>query len=235
MEKKRKFIQATSPIGTFKYPKLNAPDFGNEKYKKPDGVYGTKLVLRADSPEAKAFIAQLTPHYEEAMKEADEAFSKLKIETRKKLKSVQPNPLFTEIYDKETEQPTGDIEFNFSMPASGTYKKGPKEGQKWTAKPHLFDAKGQKITNPPAIWGGTTGRVSFEMRPYFVPGTGAAGLSLRLIGAQIINLVSGGERSASSMGFGAVDGYEHSDDTSEGASQGLGDTTSNDDDNAGDF
>jgi hypothetical protein len=119
------------------------------------------------------------------------------------------------------------------MPASGVYKKGPKEGQKWTAKPHIFDAKGTRLVNPPSIWGGTTGRLSFEMRPYFIPGTGAAGLSLRLIGAQIIDLVSGGARSAKDLGFGEVEGgYEYAEQESEGSTQGLGDTTES---NTGDF
>lgn len=236
--KKRKFKQAVTPVGTFKFPKLVEPDYGTKDYPNPNGAYSVRLVMPADDEMTKRFIASLQPEYAAALAEADEAFSKLKIETRKKLKSVTQNPLFTELFDKETEQPTGEIEFKFSMAASGVYgDKHPKKGQKWTAKPHLFDAKGNRMVNPPAIWGGTTGRVSFEMRPYFINGTGAAGLSLRLVGVQIIELRTAGERTADSLGFGAMDGgYEYSEpDPSEGAEQGLGDATTNTDDNSGDF
>src|SRR5690606_17374564 len=141
--------------------------------------------------------------------EAKKAFDALPVGTRKKLKRITENPLYLTIYDKETEQETGEIAFKFAMRASGTYKQGPKEGQKWHRSPLIYDAKGHRIAKPPAIWGGTVGKVAFEVSPYFIPGTGAAGLSLKLIGVQILDLVSAGERSAESLGFTAEDGYEY--------------------------
>lgn len=218
-EKKKKAPEFTSPKGSLKYPKLDAPDYGTKDYPCPEGRYATKLVLKADAPETKAFIAKLMPHYEEAMAEADQKFKELKVETRKKLKEVTRNDLFTTLYDKDTEEPTGEIEFNFKMPASGIANKGKDNERKWTAKPAVYDAKGKLMVKVPEIWSGSLGRVSFEVRPYFINGTAAAGLSLKLKAAQIIELRQGGPRSADSFGFEAEEGgYEYDesdvDDTS---------------------
>ena len=81
----------------------------------------------------------------------------------------------------------------------------------------------------PAIWSGTTAKVSFSVGlnkegvpGYFIPGTGAAGLKLKLLAVQIIDLKSGGERSADSYGFGAEEGYAYdpSDDGDTGSQFG---------------
>jgi len=208
----------TTPKGIFKFPSLTRPDFGTKEYPCPEGRYKVTLILRESDPEVQKFLATLNPIYADAQAFAERKFSELKAETRRKLKSVSMNPLYTEALDKETEEPTGDIEFSFKMAASGTYKKGPRAGETWTRKPGLFDAKRQKIVKAPDIWGGTVGRVSFEVGAdfetgepgYFIPGTGMGGLKLALAAAQVIDLVSGGERSASDHGFGEEDGYEGS-------------------------
>jgi hypothetical protein len=230
--KKRPAI--TSPIGTFRFPKLKEPDFGNAKFPKPDGEYSVQLVVQNDSPEFKKLMSVLQPHYEEAMSIADQQFKELPVGTRKKLGSVKPNDLFTVLYDKETEQPTGEVVFKATAKASGVRKKGPKAGSKWHFKPALFDAKGNYLKNVPDVWSGTKGRINVELSPYFIPGTGAAGLRLQLVGVQIIELVSGGQKSASSMGFEATDGYEHSDDEFPAESQ-ASDDMSDEEINKGDF
>lgn len=207
MAERKKNPTAISPRGPLKFPKIDKVDYGTKEYPKPNGEYSTKLVLEADAPETKAFIDRLMPAYREAMADAAQKFKELKVETRKKLGKVQENDLFTTMYDQDTEEPTGYIEFKFAMAASGERK----DKSKWSAKPSLFDAKGKPMTKVPEIWSGTEAKVSFEMQPYFIPGTGAAGLKLKLKAVQIIELVSGGQRSASSFGFGAEDGYEHED------------------------
>lgn len=226
---KKKRIKITSAKGRLGFPKLIEPDYGNKEYPKPDGEFSTKLVLELEDAATQAMIAKLQPLYDAAIAEAEELFKKLKPETRKKLGAVKANPLFTELLDKETEEPTGEIEFKFSRKASGTFKKGPKEGKKWTATVPLFDAKLRPIkAKGLQIWGGTVAKISFEPSAYFIPGTGAAGLKLNLESAQIIELSSGGARSARDYGFGEEDGYEHEDreDADEGAegSEDQGDT-----------
>lgn len=223
---KRKYPKLISPRLTLVFPKLSEPDFGSKDYPKPDGEYSTKGSIQADSPEAKAFLAALEPHYRAAMAEGAEAFSKLQIATRKKLGKITENDLFTTVYDKETEEPTGAIEFKFAMKASGVVKKGPRTGKKWERKPDIFDARGVPMVKVPAIWGGTVAKVSFEASPYFIPGTGAAGLKLNLVAVQIIDLVSGGQRNAASHGFGTEEGgysYEPPADEEESDNGGFSD------------
>lgn len=228
-EAKKKNPKFTSPKGTFKFPKLSEPDYGSKEYPKPDGVYSVNLVLPADAPEIKAFIAKLQPLHDAAVEEAEQEAKQLKIESRKKLEAkngkslVAVNGFFTTLYDRETEEPTGEIEFKFSMGAGGEFKKGPKAGQRWAAKPALFDAKGTPMVKAPNIWGGTLGRVSFEAQSYFIIGTGAVGLKLKLQATQIIDLVSEGQRSASSYGFGEEDGYGYSEAEAETSNQAEGD------------
>lgn len=204
--KKQRLVRIVTPPMRLKYPKLDKVDYGTTDFPKPNGEYSTKALLDADSPEAAALIAQLQPHFDEAISQAKVKFQQLKVETRKKLGDVKINDLFTALYDQETEEPTGEIEFKFSMAAGGTVKGGPREGEKWSSKPGIVDANGVNIKKVPAIWGGTVARIACDLSPYFIPGTAACGLKLKLVGVQIIELQSGGERSAASMGFGKVDG-----------------------------
>lgn len=239
--KKKKKVIFTSPKGTLKWPKLTEPDYGNNEYPKPDGEYSTKLVMVESAPATQEFIELLQPLYDDAMDEAKEAFKKLKVATRKKLGSVTENPLFTVVYDEETEEPTGEIEFKFACTASGLRKKGPKKDTRWHRQVPLFDAKGKIMKPAPDVWGGTVAKVSFETRPYFIPGTGAAGLKLALEATQVIDLVQGGVRSADQYGFGEEEGYEYSEEDApkpeEGNEEFSGEGTGGDtdDDDEGDF
>lgn len=214
-----------TPKLTFKFPKLSEPDFGNKDYPKPDGEFSVIGVGKADDPEVKAMIAKLQPYHDAAIKNAKAEFEALKPAQRKKLEKITIQPLYAETVD-EDEEPTGEVEFKFSMRYSGVFKQGPKEGQKWFRVPDIFDARGNKlpyfdknrkpVKGMPGIWGGTVGRIAFELglnkegEPgYFIPATGLSGLSLRLQAARIIDLVSGGQRSASDYGFDdEEDGYE---------------------------
>lgn len=215
-------VQYTTPKGILRYPKITEPSYGSEDYPKPMGEYATEVVFKADSPEAKHLIQLLSPHYKEMQAWAAEEYAKLPIGTRKAnekkgIKGPTFNPLYRELYDKETEEPTGEIAFRFQADAAGEIKKGPRAGKKWTWRPLVFDAHKHRIVDVPDIWGGTVARIAFEISPYFIAGTAAAGLKLRLVGVQIIDLVSSGHRSADSLGFDEEDGYTHTE-TAERAS-----------------
>lgn len=226
-ETRPKPVQIVSPKGTFRFPKLSEPDYGNEKFPKPDGEYSVQLILQADSPEAKALIEKLKPLHEAAQAEAVDAFNKLPIATRKKLKEITVNDFTNILYDKDTEEETGEVFFKFAMKASGERKKGAKAGTRWSRSPVVFDAKGKRLEPVPEIWGGTIGKVSASVTSYFIPGTGAAGIKLNLEGVQVLDLVKGGSRSAASLGFGEEEGYteettpfENSEDPSGGLDDG---------------
>ncbi len=210
MNNKPMRVKLTTPRGSFRWPRLDAPDYGNEKYPKPDGEFSVQLVLQADAPETKAFIAKLTPYHEQAVRNGEQKFKDLKVDQRKKLGSITVNDLFTTVYDEETEEPTGELVFKFTMKAGGTTKKG----KRWAQKPVVVDAKGNTIAKVPRISSGTIGRVSFDFDPegYFIPGTGAVGLSRSLLGVQIIDLVVSGQRSAKDLGFEEEEGFEYDPD-----------------------
>lgn len=228
--KKSKNPEFVTPRGVFRYPKLNEPDYGTKDFPKPDGEYSVRLILTEE--QAEPLLAKLQPVLDETVADAENKFKELPVATRKKLKEVTVNDLYQIEYDPETEEPTGNLIFKFAMKASGKTK----TGKSWSRKPVLFDAKGKKLPkDSPDIWGGTEGKVAFEARPYFIAGTGAAGLKLSLNAVQIIDLVSGGGRDAEGYGFGEEDGYEADDneDTDNGAFQD--ETDSGDEGDSEDF
>lgn len=203
-----------TPRGTLKWPKLTEPDHGTEKYpsKHEAGEYKTKLVLDRADKGVETFLAKIDTAMERAKELAEEAFKELDVKSRKGLEAkggITADLPYSEIYDEETEEPTGQVEMLFKMVAGGVRKKDKKP---WSAKPDLFDAKGKPLGKKIAIWGGSTAIINFELTPYFVPGTGKYGLSRRLNAAQIIALVSaGGTKSASSYGFGEQEGFDSSE------------------------
>lgn len=214
---KKKLPRFTSPRGVLRFPSLMKPDFGTKDYPKPDGVYKTGILFPQDDPSVVAFLAKLQPLHDEAVEEGRKEFAELKKETRVKLEQkngeggLSVQPIFSVQYDKETEEPTGMIQMNFSKKASGKRK----DETRWTAKPpSIVDGLGNPITNRELkIWGGSVAKVFFEVKPYFIPGTGLTGLSFGLLGAQIIKLVSEGVMSAEDMGFEAEeDGFEYNAD-----------------------
>lgn len=219
MSDKKSNPTLTSPRGVFVYPSLNKADMGTKAFPKPDGEF--KVTLRVPAAVAEKWReGPLAAIIKQAQEEADAEFAKLPVGTRKKLKALTWNDVGTDEFDKETEEATGFVLFKFSMKASGKRK----DNTAWSQKPTIFDSKGVRIAQPPQIWGGSEGKVSFEAAPYFIPGTGAAGVALRLKAVQLLKLVSGGERSASEYGFAAEDdGFDASECTApEGTSDDAG-------------
>lgn len=199
--KKPKAIRYISPKGTFMYPYLIKPDFGKGAFANTKGIF--KVNLRLTLEEAEPLLAKLQPIYDEAIQDGLQKFGALKVEARKKLKSLTETPLYEIEYDQTTEEPNGYVIFKFATSASGVNAKG----DAWTRKIDLFDAAGTPI-KPTMVGGGTVGKVSFEASPYFIPATGVAGVKLYLVAAQIIDLNEGGSGgSASSYGFGKEEGY----------------------------
>lgn len=240
-EKKKKAPTLNSPRGVFKFPKVTKPDFGTKDYPKPDGEYNIRLILQHDAPATKSFIAKLEPMHAAAVEEGKAAAAALKVESRKKLEKtngkdlVSVNDLYTVLYDQETEEPTGEIEFKFKMKAGGERK----DGTKWSQKPGVFDAHLKKLPKGVDVWGGSEGKISFYPDPYFIPGTGAVGLGLKLSAVQVLELVSAGERSGASYGFSEEDGFDADSIETEDSDDANAPTGTDDDagadENNGDF
>lgn len=243
-DKKPRAPRFMAPRGPFVFPKLNAAD---TKFK-AEGEFAVKVRYQADDAAVQAFIARVQPLHNTAVANADIAFKALDVKARKAfeakgVKGAVVNPLYTAVYDETTEEPTGEIEFKFGLPASGKIKGGKHDGRTWIKRPTIADAKGKVIVQGtdfsfldeaggslkstvfkkmgPPIWGGSEGICAIEVglgkdgEPgYFIPGTAACGLSLRLRGVQLLKLVQGG---SSDLGFGQEEGYE-SDGSADAAS-----------------
>lgn len=231
-------IRMSTPRVPLKYPKLTEVDYGTEKYPDKDGSYNTRVIADRADPKVSAMLAKIDAAMERAKELAEEAFSELPVKERKRLEAANPgggikaDAPYSIVYDEDTEEDTGKVELRFKMKASGVRR----DKTKWTAKPDLFDAKGKPLKKGIQIWGGTVAIINFDLEPYFVAGTGAYGVSRRLNAVQVIDLVSaGGQRAASSYGFGEEDGFSsddyevEKDDDGDGAGAGSDDASGEDD------
>lgn len=221
MSERKKKIIVNSPAGVAVYPKLNKPD---TKFN-PAGDYSCKLRLSASDESHAAFLAELTSM---AQAQFDAAQADLKekrnFKAAKEMKLAVP---YTEELDEEGNA-TDAVIVNFKMKAQFSSK----EGETFTQKPKIFDAKGVEITKPPMIWSGSVLKINAEVVPFYTA-TAGAGISLRLRAVKLLKLVSGGNGDAKSFGFGddeaGEDGY-----TFDASSVEVGSAASDDDD-SGDF
>lgn len=208
MATKPKNPSYVSPKGTFKWPSLTSPDYGSKEHPTPEGLFKTTVICDMTS-EVQAFIDKLMPLWQRAIAEGREAYAKLPIAQRKKLGELKEQMFYEEEFDEATEEPTGRVIFK----AKTKYKIKDKDtGDIRLNTISLFDAAGKPFPKGKAIYGGSEGKISFTVKPYWVAGQVMAGLSFYLNGAQIIKLVGPGERSAASLGFGAEEGYTAAED-----------------------
>ena len=178
-------MQLVTPEGRAVYPHLNEPDTEFDK----EGNYSTKLAI--DTKHVGELLEKLEAFSEESYKE------QCKEQRKPKLKR-HDNP-WDEEFDRDG-QATGNMLFKFKMRA--------KTRQGSDLRPVLVDAKKNPMNDQ--IGSGSKMRVAFEARSWFVPSLGA-GVSLRLRGVQVIDLVEyRAGTSASSLGFDEESGFETS-------------------------
>ena len=191
--------KVVTPKGTFIWPKLNEPD---TKYN-ADGVYEVKIAFDADT-DISALKAKVQKQID---KKYNDMVEQLEADGKgglaKKLSKRDLDDHFKAEEDEATGEETGRVVIKAKMKASGVSKK---TGNRWERKPDIVDAKGNKLRNAPNIGGGTVGKLCVELAPYYAPNDKVIGVSFRLEAAQIIKLVSYGERSASDYGFGEEEG-----------------------------
>lgn len=178
--------------GVARYPWFNKPD---TKFNE-DGVYKCELEI---GPEAGAAITQRF----EAMQAAAQAEAQ-KAAKGKKVKladlPIQPK------YDDDGNE-TGNYILKASSYATG---KNRKTGETYQRKLAIFDAKG-KPTNV-QVGGGSTVVLAVQPSTYNSATLGV-GVKCYLEAVQVIELVSGGTRTADRFGFGVVEGGYEADDT----------------------
>jgi hypothetical protein len=176
-----------SPRGSLVYPHLNNPDTKFDR----DGVYKTQLRI-TDTDEANELV--------DTIQEALDQFATQHPTVKKRAKLP---------FEKSDD---GSYTFTFKCKARGIRA----DGTTWEQKPKIFDAKGNLFLVAKTIWGGTTAKVSFAIAPYNVAATGL-GVTLRLKGVQILELVEGGG-SAQTYGFSEEEGFDASSISEEASS-----------------
>ncbi len=157
-----------------------------------NGIYSISLTL----PEADAA---------EMCEELD-ALTAAKFDEEVKNKPALKNQLsiqepYAPVYDRETGDATGDVEFKFKLKA----KVNTRDGRTFEQKVAVVDAKRTPMTDEIAIGNGSDVKVAFEPMPYMVAGTKKVGVSLRLKAVQVIDLVEYGSPAASV--FDEEDGF----------------------------
>jgi len=157
--------------GTASWAKVFEPD---TKFN-PEGVYSINVSI----PEADAahvceqLDSLLTDYSTKVVKEKPQLKATLSTRT----------PYETEYDDDGNE--TGNVLFKAKMKASGTTK----EGRTWQRKPVVVDSKLTPLTKSTLIGNGSSVIVAVEPSPYYMPSNKQAGVSLRMVGVQVTNLV----------------------------------------------
>lgn len=163
-----------------------------------NGIYSISLVL----PEVDA--ADMCEHLDTlcAAKFDEEVEKKPALKNQL---SIQPP--YTPVYDRETGDATGEIEFKFKLKA----KVNTRDGRTFEQKVAVVDAKRTPMTEEIAVGNGSDVKVAFEPMPYMVAGTKKVGVSLRLKAVQVIDLVEYGSPATSV--FDEEDGFTASAST----------------------
>lgn len=174
--------------GTAMWAKVFEPD---TKFN-PDGDYSINLQM----PAAKAapMCEKLDSIIQAKFDEAIEKDPRLK-------NTLTTQPSSNPVYDRDTGDDTGNVEFKFKLKA----KVRKRDGSTYEQQPAVVDSKRVPMTKETLIGNGSKVKVAFEPVSYVMPSTKKAGVSLRLKAVQVIDLVEYGN-SATSV-FDEEDGF----------------------------
>ena len=200
-----------TPVGIAQWPHLVEPDDyeGSLNYK-------TDLLLDPNDKGVSEFIKHLNDAadkaYEEGVAELMTKGGKSVALAKQITKKVPIQPQ----YDDEGNE-TGLVLVSMKSKASGVTA----TGKKWSRTVPLFDSgKGkdrpEKIPHGSVdVWGGSLIKVEVEVYPYCATGLKLAGVSLRIISAQILQLSEGSTSGGNNFGveedFDAVEGASNTD------------------------
>ena len=193
MSKDNKLKTIVTPKGTAMYPCLRT----TETYMGTDtGKYSVQIKLSEE--DTKELMDTLEKEWEAASTSPDFKDKKFK-------RGTVPNLSYRE--DKD-----GDI--IFKAKTNATFKS--KTGEVFTKTIPIFDAKGKPIKGD--IGHGSIIKLAVSLAPYAVSATNY-GIAMYLNGVQVITMKHRGEygADASSLGFGAEEGYSVEDEEAEDA------------------
>ena len=171
----------TTSVGTAQYPWVNTP---STKFV-PEGEYSCNIILTKQ--EGESIIKKIQPILEKKQLEQAE-------ETGKKVKTYDlPVQLEGDTYILKAKM----------KPVNGKRK----DGSDYTRSLGLFDSKGNPWDKEVIVRGGSKVRLNVRPKSWFSPLLGV-GISLELLGVQVIELADGelSSQAAESFGFTEVEG-----------------------------
>lgn len=196
-DKKQKKPTYNTPAGEAVWPWINKPDDRPIKGKPQKPAYKLNVRYLATNPAWLKLKETLDTLVEES-------FDKAVDENPKKKKAIVRQYPYAMETDDDGEE-TGNVILKLKQNAFFTDKKTGETKQVFIDK---FTAAGTPMKAHVLVYGGSVVIASFSTRPYLVDSTNGAGISLDLRAVQVIQLVSNQERSASSYGFAAEEGYD---------------------------
>lgn len=158
----------------------------------PDGDYTINIQMAA--ADAAPMCEQLEQIVQAKFNEAIKEDPRLK-------NTLTTQDVCTTVFDRETGDDTGLVEFKFKLKA----KVQKRDGTYYEQQPAVLDSKKVPISNQVLVGNGSRVKVAFEPIPYVMATTKKAGVSLRLKAVQVIDLVEYGN-SATSV-FDEEDGF----------------------------
>lgn len=191
----KEYVTYTAPQGIANYPWIGKPD---TKFKK-QGVFKCSTILEGEpAEEMKQLLADLRAEaYEELIQ-------KVKPAKRKTVTVLETNIVEPEC-DEEGEE-TGRTIFKFKQNAVIPGKDGA-EDKKVTIP--VFGPNGKPSKK--AVFGGSTVKVAFRIRPYYSAKDNEIGLVGDLAAVQWLELASR-DSDGGAFGFGAEEGYDIPED-----------------------
>lgn len=213
LRKRNEYPRMMTPRGVAIYPSLHEPDY---KFKKATGEFHVRLRLDPDAPG----LAELVAAAEEIRDAAYEA-KKEQLTKEKKgalLKKLVKADILKVEEEQESGEPTGFVILRASLSYKIEIKNGPKAGEVFYKNPDVFDARGKQIKNVldrdgrivqvrlPKVGSGSELKLNVTIMDYETDGGTTIGAKFELNAAQIIKLVTGGQRDASGYGFGEEEG-----------------------------
>jgi hypothetical protein len=149
----------------------------------PNGTYSIQVTIPEE--EAAGICEYLDKVVQDRFDEEVKAKPKMK-------NSLSTKAAYEPHYDKDGNE-TGLVEFRFKLKA----KVQTRDGSLYDQKPIVVDAKRNPMDSNNLIGNGSIVKVAFEPIPYVMASTKQVGVSLRLKGVQVIELVEYGNGGAS--------------------------------------
>lgn len=210
-----KYLKFITPRGVTQYPRFNKPDTGPKK-NPHDPQFKTKLLFANDGQfvvgKNKVDCSDMVKRLEDLR---DELFEETKAELKsaKKgdaLKKLNKRPVFAVAVDEEGND-TDQLMLSCKMYAETKDKKTQEVKKR---KLPIFNAKGDALTKPPQIGGGSEVKLALSAKAYYNATNGEVGVTFYLDSVQLLKLVEFQGRDAGSYGFEKEDGYDGAGDGS---------------------